>query len=165
MGSADKANQWLTLGANLGVLIGLILLIVELDQNSDLLRAQIHQARADNYESFMVEYADTEQLLQTMVKFRAAGAPRDVSALEQLDPVERDRLRSYFNGRVAGYDNLYYQYRNGFLDEDFYSIRVVNTVRTWAPVWIELGIIRPGAENPRVTKSFAAEVQRIMSEQ
>ena len=164
MGSADRVNQWLALGANVGVLIGLILLIVELNQNSDLLRAQIHQSRADNFESFMVEYADTEQMLPTMVKFRAAGGPRDVSALEQLDPVEKERIRQYFNGRVAGYDNLYYQYRNGFLDEDFYSVRVVNTIKAWGKVWIELGLIRPGAENPRVTKSFAAEFERIMSE-
>ncbi len=165
MSSADKVNQWLTLGANLGVLVGLILLLVGLDQNSDLLRAQIHQARADNFESFMVEYADTEQLLPAMVKFRTTGAPRDVSALNRLDPIERDGIRSFFDGRVAGYDNLYYQYRSGFLDEDFYSVRVVNSVRTWGPVWLELGLIRPGAENPRVTNSFAAEFERIMSAQ
>ncbi len=42
---ADNVNKWLTLSANIGVVIGLVLLLIELDQNSDLLRAQIHQAR------------------------------------------------------------------------------------------------------------------------
>jgi hypothetical protein len=37
--AVDRINQWLTLGANIGVVIGLILLLIELDQNSDLLRA------------------------------------------------------------------------------------------------------------------------------
>ena len=165
MSRADSINRWLSLGANLGVLIGLILLVVELDQNSDLVRAQIHQARSDNFESFGVEYADTERLLPTMVKFRAAGGPRDVSALEKLDPIERARIRQYMDARIAGYDNLYYQYRNGFLDEDFYNVRVVNTVRFLAPIWIELGVLRLGAENPRVTKSFAAEIERILAEE
>ncbi len=165
MSSADRVNQWLTLGANMGVLIGLILLIVELNQNSDLLRAQIHQARSDNFESFGVEFADTELLLPAMVKFSEAGGPRDVSALDQLDPIERARVVRYYRARLAGYDNLYYQYRNGFLDEDFYSVRVVNTVRFLTPIWEEIGALRLGAENPRVTKSFAAEIERIMSEE
>ena len=38
--NADNVNKWLTLSANIGVVIGLILLLVELDQNSDLVRAQ-----------------------------------------------------------------------------------------------------------------------------
>lgn len=37
--NVDKLNRWLTLGANVGVVIGLIVLIVELRQNSSLTRA------------------------------------------------------------------------------------------------------------------------------
>ncbi|WP_370338888.1 hypothetical protein [Parvularcula marina] len=37
--NVDKINRWLTLGANVGVVIGLIVLIVELRQNSSLTRA------------------------------------------------------------------------------------------------------------------------------
>lgn len=43
--NVDNVDRWLTLGANIGVLVGLALLIVELGQNSDLVRTQIHQAR------------------------------------------------------------------------------------------------------------------------
>lgn len=32
--TADSINQWLTLGANFGVLIAIILLLVELDQSA-----------------------------------------------------------------------------------------------------------------------------------
>ena len=35
-----RLNRWLTLGANIGVLIGIMLLLVELDQNRDMMRAQ-----------------------------------------------------------------------------------------------------------------------------
>ena len=45
--NADSVNKWLTLSTNIGVVIGLVLLLVELDQNADLVRAQIHQARSD----------------------------------------------------------------------------------------------------------------------
>ena len=160
---AEKISNWITLGANLGVLIGLAVLIVELEQNSDLVRAQIHQARADNFMASRMDVADSEFLLPAVVKFTAAGGPSDVSALSVLDPIERARIRGYFGAMLTGYDNLYFQYRNGLLDEDFYSVRVVNPVKLLTPIWSELGLIRLGAENPRVTKSFAAEIERIIA--
>jgi hypothetical protein len=158
---AEKINSWITLGANLGVLLGLIVLIVELDQNSDLVRAQIHQARADNFVAHRMDLADSELLLPAIVKFTDAGGPSDVSALSELDPIERARIRRYFGAMLTGYDNLYYQYRNGLLDEDFYSVRVVSTVRRLTPIWSELGLVKLGAENPGITRSFAAEIERI----
>ena len=40
-------NQWLTLVANFGVVAGLMLLLVEINQNTEMVRAQINQSRAD----------------------------------------------------------------------------------------------------------------------
>ena len=37
---SENVNKWLTLGANVGILIGLVLVILEIRQNSDLLRLQ-----------------------------------------------------------------------------------------------------------------------------
>lgn len=37
---AISVNSWLTLGANLGVLIGIILTLVELNQNATMMRGQ-----------------------------------------------------------------------------------------------------------------------------
>ncbi len=162
--NADNVNRWLILGANIGVLVGLALLIVELDQNSDLVRAQIHQSRSDNFESFMVGLADTEYLLPTLAKFDTADRSADTSTLQELDPIERARVRQYWGGRIAGYDNLHYQYKQGFLDDDFYNIRVLGTVKAYFPLWEELGLVRLGAENPRVTKSFAAEIERVLAD-
>ena len=41
--TADSLSRWLTFSANVGVVIGLVLLVAELNQNSELVRAQIHQ--------------------------------------------------------------------------------------------------------------------------
>ncbi len=163
MNNTGKLNSWLTLGANIGVLIGLIILVVELDQNNDAVRAQIHQARSDNFESFMVELADTESLHPALTKFRSAGGTRDLSSLQKLDADEKARIRTYYQGRLMGYDNLHFQYKNGFVDEDFYNVRVVNTVKNLTPLWTELGLLRLGSENPYVSTSFAEEIERIVS--
>ena len=37
----DRLNRWLTLAANLGLLVGLILVALQLNQNSELARAQL----------------------------------------------------------------------------------------------------------------------------
>jgi hypothetical protein len=37
---SDRLNRWLTLGANVGVLVGIILLVFELSQNREMMRAQ-----------------------------------------------------------------------------------------------------------------------------
>ena len=158
MRKSDNINRWLTLGANVGVVIGLVLLILELNQNSNLVRAQIHQARSDNYESFMVDMADTEFLLPAYEKFKAAGGPVDISALDVLDSVERERIRRYYQGRIGGYDNLYLQHKQGYLDDEFYETRIVGSVRRLYPVWLELGLLENG-----VTPSFVAEIERIRS--
>ena len=71
--SAESINKWLSLGANIGVVIGLILLLVEIDQNSDLDRAQIHQARSDQHVSNRLQNADSEFLMPAPAKFFAAG--------------------------------------------------------------------------------------------
>ena len=45
--NGSKVNMWLSLAANFGVIIGLMLVALELQQNSELMRIQINQARAD----------------------------------------------------------------------------------------------------------------------
>jgi len=42
----DGAPKADVLDTNMGVVVGLALLLIELDQNSDLVRAQIHQDRS-----------------------------------------------------------------------------------------------------------------------
>ena len=44
---SNELNRWLVLAANIGVLLGLALVIYEIRQNSDLMKVQISQARAD----------------------------------------------------------------------------------------------------------------------
>ncbi len=46
-GRLDRINRWLTLGANVGVLAGIILLIVEVHQNAALTRAAMEQQKND----------------------------------------------------------------------------------------------------------------------
>ena len=46
MMNTDTVNRWLTLGANIGVLIGIIFLAFELQQNNELLQSQAQETQA-----------------------------------------------------------------------------------------------------------------------
>jgi len=156
--NSDRLNRWLTLVANIGVVTGLVLLIVELNQNSALVRAQIHQARSDNYVSMSVDMADSEFLMPAFLKFSEAGGWKNPSALDSLDPLEAARIRRYAQGRLAGYDNLFYQFRQGYLDEAFYRSRVEGSVKRLGPFWVKQGMLEG------ITPNFRTEVERILSE-
>ena len=41
MVNSDRINRWLTLGSNVGILAGLILVAVQIQQNSQLVRMQL----------------------------------------------------------------------------------------------------------------------------
>ncbi len=67
--NADFVNRWLTLSANIGIVIGLILLIVELDQNRDMMRAQTRNVVAAETINLLTDIAYNDQY----AAFNAAG--------------------------------------------------------------------------------------------
>ena len=153
-----ELGQTLQLLGNLGVIVGILLLVYELNQNSDLVGAQIHQSRADAYVSLMEDRSNSERLVPALEKVFAAGGFGDTSAMDQLTDEEAARVRWYLQGRLIDYDNLYYQYQQGYLDEEYYRFDVVNGIALFAPWWEKLDL-RGGGRRP----SFEAEIRRIIS--
>ena len=144
--NADRVNRWLTLGANIGVLVGIILLLVELKQNRDLTRAQIHQDRSDAWVASRFSRADSEYVSPIMAKIYAAGYPENMKAMDGLTPVEMSRIHDLFGAFAGDYDNLYFQYQRGYLDEEFYRQRIEPSIRSMAPWFKKLGISEPYLE-------------------
>ena len=83
--NTEKLNRWLTLGANIGVLFGIVFLGVELRQNNDALQAQ---TREESYDQIM-EFAE-----QIMGNPALASAISKVEKNEQLDGTEELLLRA-----------------------------------------------------------------------
>ncbi len=156
--NADNVNKWLRLSANIGVVFGLFLLLVELDQNSDLVRAQIHQARADAAVARFENRADTEHLAALLEKFQQFGGFDNFSSTDELTPEELIRLRAFLQGRYWDSDNLFYQYQQGYLDEEYYQFVASNAIRLFSPWWDKLGIFE-NLGRP----SFDAEIRRLRS--
>jgi hypothetical protein len=102
-------NDRLILIANVGVLVGLILLLFELKQNSDLMRLQIGQARAD------AAMLSNEQL------FNSDYVPAILAKIQQGEKLtDEDRVRfvSFFRAFNRNQDNVLSQHREGMLGDN-----------------------------------------------
>ena len=69
----DRLNRWLTLGANLGVLVGIILLIFELDQNREMMRAQTRHDLSVQIVDLLSQGATDIQLASLLRRADASG--------------------------------------------------------------------------------------------
>ena len=128
----DKLNQWLTLAANLGVLIGLFLLVVELNQATHLAETDAYVDRLNQIQEASVEFAISESLAQIRVKARTEG-------IDSLEREELSRLRSWESSVLNRMASQYYQYERGYLDE-FTAQNVFNSAVQFAPYWNQLGL-------------------------
>jgi len=105
----EKLNSWLTLGANVGVLIGIILLVYEIRQNSHLMRAQMSQNRADAGSALITSFMDSPYLPVIRVKLEND---------QELTQEETIRYMYYFRSCLVDMNNNYWQHDHGFLGDE-----------------------------------------------
>ena len=81
---SDQLNRWLTLAANVGVLIGILLLIFELNQNREMMRAQIRNDIAAQAVQRMDNLVADREIADILVRDQEGS---------ELTPDEELRLR------------------------------------------------------------------------
>ena len=150
---SGKANRWLTLIANIGVLIGLALLIVELQQTREATRAGTRSNLAEEISSLLSGIA----MDADMADIRLRGdAGEELTRLEsyRYDLIQRSLFRYW--------ENNHYQYRMGLYDESEFIAhkmvwgRYVNSSKRLPGYWCSIrGITSEG---------FAREMDSVIIE-
>jgi len=107
--NGSKVNMWLSLAANFGVIIGLMLVALELQQNSELMRIQINQARADTAMLSNEQFFNSDYIPAIILKQRTEQVLSDEDWL---------RYVSWFRGINRNQDNVLSQYHAGMLEEN-----------------------------------------------
>lgn len=104
----EKLNAWLTLGANIGVLVGIVFLAVEVRQNSQTTIA----ATRSEISSTILDLLDHQRhpLVISALRKSQSGEGLTYEEIYLLDN------QAHMGWRHA--ENVYYQYRNGLFDED-----------------------------------------------
>ncbi len=149
---------------SIAVLATLVYLSVQIRQNTrgmdeskKLALAQTYQVRSDALQMMLVHAADSEHIGPIISKLTGAGYPEDISALEKLSDVERQRFRLWQIAQETHWDNMFFQYQQGFIDEEYYRDSFRRRVRRLAPTWKALNVAI-------ARQSFDAEIDSILTE-
>lgn len=112
---ANRLNQWLALAANLGVLVGIMLLVYELNQNQEFMRAQTRHQLAMGFVEFSLNIALNEHLADIVVRAHGEG---------QLTPTEDTQYLNLSVATLLFWQSFHYQYRTGLIDEVSFNNQV-----------------------------------------
>ena len=104
----DSVNKWLTLGANIGVLAGIIFLGLEIQQNSEALQAG---SRQDLLEADI-------GVLDNLMDYPQLYNPSNYENLTVDDAIRRE---VYFVTMLRIREFAWMQYNNGVLDEQAFT--------------------------------------------
>ncbi len=139
------------------VVVTLIYLAVQVRQNTrsldtarQLALAQTYQMRSDALQAMLVEASDSVHIGPMIIKLIDNGYPEDIDSLDSLTREERGRFRLWHIAQMTHWDNMHYQYQQGFLDEEYYVDVLKPRVARLVPIWRALKV-RSGR------RSFEAE--------
>ena len=145
----EKLNQWLTLIANLGVLLGIAFLAYEIRQNTDAIQSQTRATIFSGAQEELwknMEFPDVTKNL----------GPRN----QDLTADEKIRLDAWLTAAMRAREFAWLEYTNGNLDEEEWMadeevIRIIlgsERTRSW---WTEIA-------SPAFQAEFVSVVDRLV---
>jgi len=129
----DNLNKWLSLLSNLGVVLGLVFLGIEIRQSSLINEATVYQNRISQLESSFQSSALSDYIPVIQEKLETSG-------IEALDPIELRRLRDWETARIYRMQGQWRAYSQGLLDENSYDVMIGAAGRSYVG-WERLGIL------------------------
>jgi len=170
----DRLNRWLTLVANVGVLVGLALLVFEIRQSNLLALSEIEQTRSDNLLQWRREWVTDDHIVPLLLERNSFHTPSEYRTLDvaerqavteamlnEMNPETSLRMRLFILTSFWDFENLHAQYQRGLISEDYWNERVVGTILQDAPKW---KAATSGRTLPSGRQTFIDEVERILDQ-
>ena len=146
--------QVIALAANCVTILGLVLVIVQLQQNRTLMRAQVRHELASTIVDLLNSSATNSQL---------AGVLRRGNLGEQLTADEEFQFRLRSNALLRYWEDVHYQFRLGLYDEVEYSRQKAAWKATFAS---SVGFVKYWSEvRTLYSPHFAAEIDGLLPPQ
>lgn len=147
---------------SIAVLATLVYLSIQIRQNTRAMNesrrlalAQTYQMRSDALQLMLVYASDSRYIGPIIARLTEAGYPENVDALDTLSNEERGRFRLWQIAQHTHWDNMHFQYQQGFIDDEYYNDSFRQRVRRLAPTWQALNI--GGAR-----RSFTEEIEDVL---
>ena len=104
-------GQTLQLLGNLGIVVGILLLVYELSQNSEMMRAQTRNELSQGLIEILMGISGDDESASIVLRGDRG---------EELTEIESARYENMTISQLRYHENVYYQYRNGLYDETEY---------------------------------------------
>jgi hypothetical protein len=160
-------QDWGAIGEVIGALAVVVTLIYlakqirlnthAMEEARKLALAQTYQLRSDALQAMLVQAADSEYIGPIIIKLTGLGYPEDVKALDTLTDSELRRFRMWQIAQQTHWDNMHFQFQQGYLDREYYEDAFKERVVRLAPIWKALGLTSG-------RRSFFAEIERLARE-
>ena len=150
-----KQTNWKDIAELIGIaaiVASLVFVGLELRQTQSALIASTYQARAFDAMSSSRDLADSEYIGPILATIDI----EDEQSLDSLSSEEIWRLRQYYVSRMIDLDNEFYQYQNGYLDEEFFEGQFKCSVVRNAKGWRALGIGELRSDGTKVVDELLA---------
>ena len=108
--SPDNLNKWLALVANIGVLIGVFFLAIELNQNTNISRSDSYQQILNSINEWRSYRLEDPELDDVWYKFTSRR-------FNELSDFEIRRVRILASYLMDIYDNALYSFNSGVITE------------------------------------------------
>ena len=147
-------QQMVAILANLGVLVGILLLVYELNQNRQMTQAQTRNAISNTLVDLQMMEATDTNLQRISVKMREG---------EPLTSVETEAFRAQWTAYFRYWENVHYQYRHGLYDQEEYFAQreawrgLLNQVPGVRDLWC-------GRSPLNISSQFLDEMRELLGE-
>lgn len=118
--NSEKINEWLTLLANFAVIVGIVVLVVEINQNTQAIRLSSYQdltGRIVEMNQFTMDNPSMRSISQKLGLDQSACSRNDVSAVT-LNEEESNALGNLLFIWLRHADTAYYQYETGAIPRE-----------------------------------------------
>ena len=150
--NVDALNRWLTLAANVGVVIGLVVVVAELRHTAAAAEVAAYQTRVAEIQNMHLELALSSELAAILQKYNSEG-------INAVTPAERLRVRAWCQVILRQMQGQYYQYQKGFLEREVIDRTLFDISNGIYQSWEQLDLLER-IEN----EEWRAEIDKTMKE-
>lgn len=153
----DGLNRWLTLGANIGVVIGIAFLVVEINQNTVSTRIAARTSATQGHIDYMAHVLDSSVL---------ASAAAKTWANEELSHLETTQLIIFHELRWRHYEGVFYLYQNGVISDQEWTGYESGITQSFQDDGVFWKISRDSWESTKskLSEDFAAYVEELVAD-
>ena len=148
-------GQVISILANIGVILGIVFLGIQIRQTNRAVAGAAYQARSLAIMERQDWLAESSNLASITLKVEVEG-------LNSLTELEKSRLDATALGQFYRIDGTYYQCELGLLDREYCGAVFDAEMRLWVPRWRDQGILQLQRQRGFIRPSFDLEIAKYV---